>query len=197
MASMSGPRPAIRDRRCRCHKCRRGRRRWRRPVTATAHQPGADRGGDAEQHRGRHEQLHPHGDPRCRGTAGYECAGHRAGAPQGVEAGDDRTPEAALERESLGVHRHVGEPVEGAEHDEHAEHDERHRRQPERGETHRHRRRRHDRHHAGAIALNCLAAGEAGSESTEARAEQRQAERRVGDAELRLDLGKASRPRRQ
>jgi hypothetical protein len=52
----------------------------------------------------------------------YECAGDRAEAPAGVETGQDRTPEPALDRRSLNVQSHVPRANVEAEHEQAGDH---------------------------------------------------------------------------
>ena len=143
------------------------------------------------------EELHAQRDPDRRGAAGQEAAGHRAGRPHRVEAGDDRALDPALQLDRLAVHRHVGQAVEGAEHEQRREHQDGGRGQAE------------DRQ-PSAIAADVAIVTvrlpqrstsqplhELDGEPAEAHPDQRQPERGIGDAELALQLGQPGRPRRE
>ena len=157
---------------------------------AGARSPAIDR--HDEHHHGGGQQLRPQRDVRGRRPAGDDAAEHRAGRPHRVEAGDDRAVEALLQRDGLGVHRHVGQPVERAEADQHREQHRRRRRDSDEGEAHGQCGRRRDRDRATALAVDEPATDRARREPTDTSAEQRQPEGGVGHAERTPALREAA-----
>ena len=86
------------------------------------------------------KQLHPRQDHPRRLAAGGDPTRHRTERPQRVEPSDDRAPDAPLQLDGLGVHCHVGQSVEGAEHQQRREHEDGGRSNPQQRKPQRHRR---------------------------------------------------------
>ena len=91
-------------------------------------------------------------------------------------------PTLPLQLDRLGVHRDVGEAVEGTEDDEGAEHEERRWCDAHQRQRHGQPGRRHERHRAASEPVDEPAAQAARGEASHAGSDERDAEGGVGDA---------------